>query len=154
MQRSKISYILNIHVFSFKMFRSELLWRLFTLTSMTISVSGDGSTVWRHAPEWRRDFRAFSTMTSWLSYRFYYSFTSSKKLILFFIMWLFEQGKDVRRLLECSLRCLPWFNFIIQFITCFSIYGVKYRYFINWFNIAHGSILIGLDVAVRLWRHR
>ena len=49
-QSYKITYL---YVFSFRMFHSELLWRLFTLTSMTISVSSDGSTVWRHDTEWR-----------------------------------------------------------------------------------------------------
>ena len=74
--RYKITYL---NVSSFKMFHSELFWRLFAWTSMATSVSGASSkTVWRHAIEWRHDSRTCSTMTSYFSRRFFLQFLAER----------------------------------------------------------------------------
>ena len=124
-QRYKITYL---YVFSFKMFRSELFWCLFALTFITISVSGDGSTVWRHATEWRRDFRAFPTMTSWFSCRFYYSFSSWKRLILFLLCGYLSKVKT--------------------FADCLNVPCEVYRGLILEYSLSHVSRFMEWNIAV------
>ena len=82
--RYKITYL---HVSSFKMFHSELFWRLFAWTSMATSVSSASSkTVWRHAIGWRHDSRTCSTMTSYFLRRFFLAVSCRKSLFVLFLL--------------------------------------------------------------------